>query len=151
MTFSLALAVLTPDEWEAELNFERKITRGELREKGAEGVFSRELQLVERRLGAKSLPSRAELLFRHLPIRKHKDILKQEAAYYAGLKLKEADDRRHGIIDGVGWPKIDVVSSGAVASVLHEAAFTALRSIAFKFGLPLDAEHFQIPSKTKKQ
>jgi hypothetical protein len=80
MTFSLALAVLAPDEWEAELNFERKITRGELREKGAEGVFSRELQLFERRLGAKSLPARAELLFGHVPIRKHKDILKEEAA-----------------------------------------------------------------------
>jgi hypothetical protein len=42
MTFSLALAVLAPNEGEAELNFERKITLGELREKGAEGVCSRE-------------------------------------------------------------------------------------------------------------
>jgi hypothetical protein len=30
---------LAPDEWKAELNFERKITLGKLREKGAEGVF----------------------------------------------------------------------------------------------------------------
>jgi hypothetical protein len=51
-----------------------------------------------------------------------------------------------GIIHGAGLPKIDVARSGAVASVLHEAAFTAFRSIAFKFGLPFDAEHF---SETK--
>ena len=77
--------------------------------------------------------------------------MKEEAAYHTELKLKEADDLRHGIIDGAGLPKIDFASSGAVASVPHEAAFTALRSIAFKFGLPFDAEHFQKLSKTKKQ
>jgi len=31
-----------------------------------------------------------------------------------------------------------------------KAAFTALRTIAFKFGLPFDAEHFQKPSKNQE-
>lgn len=68
-TGACSLAIEAPDEWKAELNFERKITLGELREKGAEGVFLSRAALLERRLGAKPLPSRAELLFRYVPIR----------------------------------------------------------------------------------
>lgn len=72
--------------------------------------------------------------------------MKEEAAYYTALKLKEADDLRHGIIDGAGLPKIDAARSGAVASVPHEAAFTALRSIAFKVRITVRRRTF---SETK--
>ena len=129
--------------WRSELNMARKIKLGETLELGIDGLFVRELEHFKKTLGAKSLPSRAELLFRHVPIKKHKDINQAEDAYYRGSKMHEADNLRHEIVHGNRLPPLSIEKSKATASFLFEAANTAFRSIAFEFKLPFDLEYFK--------
>ena len=125
------------------MNLDKKIKLADLLENGIEGMFAMELEQLKIKVARKSLPVRAELLFRHVPIRKHSEIVSWESSYYRGARLKEVDDLRHEIIHGSGLPKITMSDSRAASEFLHEAAYTALRSLAYKFDLPLDVKHFQ--------
>jgi hypothetical protein len=60
---------LDPVNWIPELSMDRKVTLGFLRDKGPAGVFAVELEKLRQQLGSRSLPSRAELLFRHIKVR----------------------------------------------------------------------------------
>jgi hypothetical protein len=141
---------LDEKSWRPELNMARKVALGEVIGLGADGLVVRELEQFKKKLGAKSLPSRAELLFRHVPIRKHSQIVREEDAYYQGSKMDAADNLRHEIVHGSRLPPLSIEKSKATASFLFEAANTAFRSIAFKFSLPFDVEHFEKVAGTKK-
>ena len=138
---SIALA---SDEWGVELNEAKKVNLGDVRKMGVKGIFARELEQYKSRLGAKSLPTRAELLFRHVKIRKHKDIGPEDDLYFKTSKLQEADHLRHEIIHGrsrVG--SIPITKAHATAQFLHEAATTALRSLAWQYGIEVDYEYMR--------
>jgi hypothetical protein len=141
---------LDEESWKSELSRTRKVELGEVIELGMDGLLERELEQFKKKLWAKSLPSRAELLFRHVPIRKHQQISPEEDAYYRGSKMEEADKLRHEIVHGNRLPPLSIEKSKAIVAFLFEAAQTAFRSIAFKFGLPFDFEHFQEVAGVKK-
>jgi hypothetical protein len=141
---------LDETSWRGELNRTRKVDLGEVIDLGMDGLLVRELEQFKKKLGAKSLPSRAELLFRHVPIRKHKEVGPEENAYYRGSKMEEADKLRHEIVHGSRLPPLSIEKSKSMSSFLFEAAYTAFRSIAFKFNLPFDMEHFQEVAGVKK-
>jgi hypothetical protein len=149
--FTIACEVaidLAPKDWYSELSADRKIKLGDLRDEGAETIFEKELSAYKKRLGAKSLPSRAALLFRKVPIKLHKDIHPAENAYYRSSKLKEADDLRHEIVHGSVLPKISIAQSRATTHFFQEAAQTAVRSLGFAFKLSVDWNYLKELAET---
>jgi len=134
---------LDPEGWISEVNQDRKITIGEIRTKTVREIYAGELKHFSDRIGAKSIVSRSDLLFQHVPIRKNKDILPSEDAYYKRDKLKEADDFRQAIVHGNSLPKIPIRKGESIARFREEAASTAGRSVVFHFGLPLSMEYLK--------
>lgn len=129
---------LDPEGWISEVNKDVKVTIGELRTKTVREIYVDALKHFSDRIGSKSIVSRSDLLFKHVPIRLHNHILPDEDAYYKREKLKEADDLRHAIVHGGNLPIIPISKSESIAKFLDEAASTAGRSVVFHFGLPMD-------------
>jgi len=123
---------------------ERTVTLKTLTDKGVDGVLATELARFRKQLSAKSLPTRAELLFRHVSIRHNERMFRPEDPQYFRLPtLKEADDLRNSIVHSSTLPRIDLERSKNTMLFLHEAAATALRSLAYSYLLPLDWEVFR--------
>lgn len=138
-TAACQLAIdLEPTDWVPELNMERKVTLGLLREKGPAGIFALELDKLRRQMSSKSLVSRAELFFRHVKIHRHPMFGPEDVRHFRISKLKEAQDLRNSIVHGRGLPKIALDLSESTMLFLHEAATTAMRSLAAAYRLPTD-------------
>ena len=129
---------LDPESWIGEVNQDRSISLGDLRKKSLPEIFTTELERFSARVSAKSIVSRSDLLFKHVPIRKHREIFPSDSDYYKRDKLKEADDLRQKILHGNGLPQIPIGKAAEMATFLNEAALTAGRSIVFQFNLPID-------------
>jgi hypothetical protein len=132
---------LAPSEWKSELSLDRKVSLQDVFSKGQDGVLISELDHLKNRLGGKSLPNRADLLFSRVPIKLHKDIPKDESSYYRGERLREVDGLRHQIIHGASLPVVSLGESAQAVHFLHEAAHTAIRSLLFAFNLTINAEY----------
>lgn len=138
-TAACELAIeLDPATWIPELNMERKVPLGLLKEKGSSGVFAVELEKLRRQLPARSLTGRAELFFRHVKIRHHSMFGSEDVRHFRMSKLKEAEDLRNSIVHGSSLPQIDLDLSTSTMVFLHEAAMTALRSLASSYRLPIE-------------
>jgi hypothetical protein len=138
-TAACELAIeLDPAAWIPELNMERKVPLGLLKEKGSSGVFAVELERLRQQLPGRSLTGRAELLFRHVKIRHHSMFGPEDVRHFRMSKLKEADDLKNSILHGSGLPQIDLDLSTSTMVFLHEAAITALRSLASSYRLPIE-------------
>ena len=138
-TAACELAIeLDPATWIPELSMKRKVPLGLLREKGSSGVFAAELEKLRQQLPEISLAGRAELLFRHVKIRHHSMFGPEDLRYFRMSKLKEADDLRNSIVHGGGLTQIDLDLSTRTMVFLHEAAITALRSLASSYRLPIE-------------
>jgi hypothetical protein len=129
---------LDPATWIPELNMQRHVPLGLLRKEGSSGVFALELEKLRQKLSRKSLPKRAELFFRHVKILHHPMIGPPDVRYFRVSKLKEADGLRNTIVHGSGLPQIDLDLSTSTMLFLHEAAMTAMRSLASWYRLPIE-------------
>jgi hypothetical protein len=129
-------------KWIPELNLERKVSLKTLREKGTNAIFGMELERFRKQLAGKSLPSRAELFFRHVPIHHNPLYSSTDPQHFRLSVLKEADDLRISIVHGRALPKIDLKQCRKTMLFLHEAAITALRSLGFLYPLRLDPGAF---------
>lgn len=134
---------LDPDKWIPLLDSERKVSLQLLREKGEKGVFEEELLRFKARLGGQSLPNRARLLFQQIPIVMHSEIPKTDSTYFKLSTLKEADELRIDLVHRNGLPNVNPASGRKFAGFLHEAATTALRSLASAYGIPWDLEYWK--------
>jgi hypothetical protein len=129
---------LDPASWIPELNMERKIPLSLLRDKGPAGVFAVELEKLRYQLSDRSLASRAELFFRHVKIRHSPMFGPADAQCFRQSKLVEADDLRNAILHERGLSQIDLDQSRRTMLFLHEAAMTAMRSLASAYRLPVE-------------
>jgi len=129
---------LDPGAWVSDLNMERKVTLGTLRDKGTSGVFAGELEKLRQQLAAKALHSRAELFFRHVKIRHHPMFDPGDARFLRVSKLKEADDLRNIVLHGTGAAEMELEEANRMMLFLHEAAITAMRSLANAYHLPME-------------
>lgn len=129
---------LDPASWFSELNMERKIPLSLLRDEGPAGVFALELDKLRQQLPDKSLPSRAELFFRHVKIRHHSTFGPADVQYFRQSRLVEADNLRNNIVHESHLPQIDLHLSKQIMLFLHQAALTALRSLAAAYRLPVE-------------
>ncbi len=129
---------LDPAKWIPELSMDRKVPLALLREQGAAGIFAMELDRFRHQLRAKSLSARAEVFFRHVKIRQHPLFKPTDAQYFRMSRLSEADDLRNRILHQGNLAAVDLEQSRANMLFLHEAASTALRSLAGAYRLPLD-------------
>jgi hypothetical protein len=129
---------LDPGGWRQELNRDREIKLGELLDKGPDQIIAEQLAAFTKNLGNKSLPSRAELLFRHVPIRTNREIRNGESDFFTMDKLKEYDRVRHEIAHGLKIPEIERTYSAKAARFLIEAGLTALRSVVAAFNIHID-------------
>jgi hypothetical protein len=127
---------LAPKDWISELNLERKISLRSLIENGSEAVLADQLRSFRGQLGSKSLPARAEIFFRHVPLQHHQSIPKRDPAYFRLSTLKEADDLRNLIVHGSRLPRIDPILSKNTMLFLHEAALVAIRSVITAYHIP---------------
>src|SRR5207244_13550884 len=105
--------------------------------KGTDRVFADELRFFRDGLGGKSIVKRADLLFAHVPIRLHGEIPKEDVAYFRLSRLKEMDELRHNIVHANGMQKVRLKDGTQAALFFHEAAHTALRSLANNYGFTL--------------
>ena len=134
------IAILArPAEWISELNLDRKVTLRDLTEKGQGKVFEEQLKALGSQLSAKSLPNRAEILFRHLPIKENKNIKDTDPEHFRMSRLKELDELRTRIVHGSGiQPAIPLKEGRQGSSFLYESACTAMRSLGTAYSIPLD-------------
>jgi hypothetical protein len=129
---------LDPASWFSELSMERKVPLSLLRDKGPAGVFALELEKFRQQLPDKPLPVRAELFFRHVKIRHHAMFGPADIQYFRQSRLVEAENLRNNILHEEGLPQIDLDRGRHIMLFLHEAALTALRSLAFAYRLPVE-------------
>jgi len=129
---------LDPGGWIPDLNMERKVSLATILEKGASGVFASELEKLRQQLSGKALPNRAEQFFRHVKIRHHPMFDPADFRYFRVSRLKEADELRNRIVHGSGLPEIDLELATQTMLFLHEAATTAMRSLASAYRLPIE-------------
>ena len=138
-TAACELAIeLDPANWIPELNMKRKVPLGLLKQKGPSGVFAVELERFRQKLSERSLPSRAELFFRHVKIQHHPMLGPADFRYFRVSRLKEADDLRNGVVHGSSLPQINLDLSASTMLFLHEAAITTMRSLTFLYRLPME-------------
>jgi hypothetical protein len=129
---------LDPVNWIPELNMERKIPLGLLRDKGPAGVFAAELEKLRQQLSAKALPSRAELFFRHVKIRHSPSFGPADPQCFRQSKLVEAEALQNAIVHGSDLSLVGLEQSRQTMLFLHQAALTALRSLASAYRLPVE-------------
>lgn len=127
---SCALAIeCDPKGWADELNSEKRITLRGVRELGVEGILQEELKRFATQLREKSLPNRAEILFRHAPIAHHSESSKSSPDYFRLSTLKELDDLRHDIVHRSGASRVDISQTIVRIGFFQEAASTAVRTL----------------------
>jgi hypothetical protein len=129
---------LDPGSWRKELNLKRTISLAELVDSGQEKIFERELVAYQKNIKQKSLPERADLLFRRVPIRHNPEITKGDASYFTLAKLTHLDELRHLVVHGDGIPRIDREYSQDAAQFLNEAALVAFRSVGVAYRIEFD-------------
>lgn len=129
---------LDPASWFSELSMERKVPLSLLRDKGPAGVFALELDKLRQQLSERSLPNRAELFFRHVKIRHHAMFQPPDVQYFRQSRLVEAENLKNNILHESGLPLIDLELGKQIMMFLHEAALTALRSLASAYRLPVE-------------
>jgi hypothetical protein len=129
---------LDPASWFSELSMERKVPLSLLRDKGPAGVFALELDKLRQQLSERPLPNRAELFFRHVKIRHHPMFQPADVQYFRQSRLVEAENLRNNILHEGGLPQIDLELGKQIMLFLHEAALTALRSLASAYRLPVE-------------
>ena len=134
---------LDPKRWMAELNLDKKVTLREIDGKSVDEVFGSELAVYRSKVGAKSLPTRADLLFRYVKIRHNRNIPSTSPEYFRTSELIKADNLRKEIVHGGMLPQIAVSKAFGTTIFLHEAAITAMRSIASAYPLGVDEAHWQ--------
>jgi hypothetical protein len=127
---------LAPKDWISELNPKRNVPLKGLIENGCDAVIADELESLRGRIGGKSLPSRAEMLFRHVQVEQHPLIPSEDPQYFRMSALRDADALRNSIVHGDGLPRIERIRSTNVMLFLHEAAFVAIRSIVTAYRIP---------------
>jgi hypothetical protein len=138
-TAACELAIeLDPATWIPELDMKRTVPIGLLKQKGLSGVFADELERLRRKIPRMSLARRAELFFRRVTIRHHPMFGPADVRYFRLSKLKEADDLRNSVVHGSGLPQIELDLSSSTMLFLHEAAITAMRSLATSYRLPVE-------------
>jgi hypothetical protein len=131
---------LDPDSWRKELNLKRKVLLEDLMDLGEQKILARELTAYQKNMKQKSLPERADVLFRHVPIRHHGDIPKTAAGYFTLDKLKHLDELRNLIVHGDGIPHIERQYSKDAAMFLNEAAWVAFRSVGVAYKIVFDMQ-----------
>ncbi len=128
---------LAPEDWVSEVNLDRTVSLKVLKEKGRDRVFKDELRTFRNAVAAKSITKRADLLFSHVPVKLHGEISKDDVAYFRLSKLKEMDELRHNIVHADGLQRVRLKDGTEAALFFHEAAHTALRSLANNYGFTL--------------
>jgi hypothetical protein len=131
---------LEPGRWISELNLKRTVSLEALKDRGADKVFTDELRFYRDGLGGKSIVKRADLLFAHVPIVLHSEIPKEDVSYFRLSRLKEMDELRHNIVHEDGLQKVRLKEGTEAAFFFHEAAHTALRSLANNYRFTLEPE-----------
>ena len=144
-TAALKIAIdLDPNGWLSEINLDQRVTLEVVCKEGPERLLAWALKSFRNQLGRKeSLPTRADLLFRHVKILHNSKFDAKDPRRFKSRFLKEADDLRVEIVHGTGLPKIDIEHSHRIMLFLHEAAFTAIRSVADEFKLSADLEYLR--------
>jgi hypothetical protein len=138
-TAACGLAVeLDQRSWISEINPERTVSVRDLRDKSLEGIFEIELERLKKQMPDKSLPNRAELFFRHVPIVQNDIFGSTDPQYFRASTLKEVDDLRNDIVHRNGLVRVNLKQSTDAMLFLHEAATTALRSLGYAYNIPLD-------------
>ena len=133
---------LDPAKWIPLLELERKVTLRSVKEKGADGIFEEELQRLKSRMGGKSFPNRAKILFERVPIQMNPQILRTDPDYFKLSQLKEVDELRVKLVHSNGLPEIDPEAGNKFAGFLHEAASTAVRSLVVIYEIPQNRPHW---------
>jgi hypothetical protein len=138
-TAACNLAVeLDPRSWISEINPDRTVSVRDLRDKSLERIFEIELERLKKQIPDKSLPNRAELFFRHVPIVHNSIFHSTDPQYFRASMLKEVDDLRIDIVHRNGLVRANLKQSTEAMLFLHEAAVTALRSLGFAYSIHLD-------------
>jgi hypothetical protein len=131
-----------PKGWVKELDSDRRVPLREIQELGADGVLHKELERLAGQLRSKSLPKRAEILFRHAPIVHHPKGSKSDPDYFRFATLKELDELRHDIVHRGGVARVDVSKTANHVDFLHQAAATAVRSLWTACNCEVDQKYF---------
>jgi hypothetical protein len=129
--------VLDPEKWKSVLDLGRSVSLRDLHNKGSEGVFNAEIESLNKNIGNKSLPARAKLLFGRVPIVQHPRLESADPSYFKESALKDADDLRKRIVHGGQLPRLSIADSRMRMLFLHEACYTALRSLMIRYKLPV--------------
>jgi hypothetical protein len=138
-TGACSLAIeLDPKSWISEINPDRTVTVRDLRDKGAEQIVEIELEKLKNQIPDKSLPNRADIFFRHVPIVHNGIYSATDPQYFRASTLKEVDDLRIDIVHRNGLVRANLKESTDALLFLHEAALTALRSLGHAYNIPLD-------------
>jgi hypothetical protein len=132
-----------PKGWADELDHDRRIPLHEIRELGADGVLHKELKRLAAQLREKSLPNRADILFRHVPIAQHSQSSKSDPDYFRLSTLKELDELRHDIVHRGGVPRVDVSKTVNHVGFLQEAASTAVRTLCNTYACGIQNKYME--------
>ena len=81
---------------------------------------------------------RADVFFRHVPIKQNPVFGPQDPQYFRLSALEEADTLRHDIIHRNGLLRVNLGQSTDTMLFLHEAANVALRSLGYAYSLRFD-------------
>jgi hypothetical protein len=121
---------LDPAKWISELNMERTIKLRDLREQGSAQIFKRELEAFKKQLPDKSLPNRAKLFFRHVPIVQNDMFTPKDPQYYSDRVLGEADSLRIDIVHRNGLLRTNLKESAGEVVLArgfgHRSAVTGI-------------------------
>lgn len=131
---------LSPDEWFSELNFEKKFSLKQIKERGLQGIIAAELERYKNGVGAKSLPNRADIFFGRVTIRQHKRIPPSDPTYFTLAALKEVDDVRHQIVHNNGTAGQNLITARQYVYFLTEASLVFLRSVGIKHNFKVDPD-----------
>ena len=129
--------ILDPEKWKSLLDLDRFVKLRDLNDKGQEGVFNTEIESLRKNIGNKSLPTRANLLFGRVPIMQHPQTASTDPSYFNESALKEVDELRKRIVHGGQLPRLSIADSRRRTLFLHEACYTALRSLLVSYKLPV--------------
>jgi len=133
---------LDRNRWVKLINKDRQVSLRSVVEMGEAKVVEAELGSYKNELKSASLPCRAKLLFERVPIILNKKLPADSPRHFDEYKLKEADELRHGLVHRNGLSGLAPDSGDKFMGFLHEAAQTALRSLAHAYRFSLDNETF---------
>lgn len=106
--------------------------------------WKKNLRSLKSQLENKSLPNRADILFRRAPIRRHADVFKGDPCYFRLSKLKEVDDLRRRIVHQSAMDSVRPEQATDAVEFLSEACNTVIRSVAYGYNIPMESG-FMLP------